>query len=82
MEAISVLILLVLLVTAIGGSAAYIVRTVMTERTKRLLGSRETSPEAHERLTRIETRLGEIEARQHQLQTTQEWQQKLLERSE
>ena len=80
MEVISVLVLLVLILTAIGGSAAYIVRTVMTERTKRLLASREMSPEAHERLTRIETRLGEIEARQHQLQAAQEWQQKLLER--
>ena len=53
----------------------------MTERTKRLLAGKETPPEVHERLARIEARLSDIEARQHQLQTTQEWQQKLLERS-
>ena len=81
MEVISVLILLVLIITAIGGSTAYIVRTVMTERTKRLSLSKETPPEVHERLARIEARLSDIEARQHQLQATQEWQQKLLEHS-
>ena len=81
MEVISVLVLLVLLLTAIGGSTAYIVRIVMIERTKRLSMSNETPPEVHERLARIEARLSDIEARQHQLQATQEWQQKLLEHS-
>ncbi len=78
MEAIGV----ALIVASIVGGVGYIVRIVVTERTKRLLASKETSSESHERLTRIETRLSDIEARQHQLQTTQEWQQKLLERSE
>ncbi len=82
MEVISVLVLLVLLVTAIGGSTAYIVRTVMVERTKRLLGSKETPPEMNERLMRIETRLGEIETGQKELLAAQAWQQKLLERSD
>lgn len=77
MEAIGV----ALIVASIMGGVGYIVRTVVTERTKRLLASKETSSEVHERLTRIEARLSDIEARQHQLQTTQEWQQKLLERS-
>ena len=70
-----------LVFAAIFGGSAYIVRVVVTERTKRLLASKETPPEAHERLARMEARLSDIEARQHQLQTTQEWQQKLLERS-
>ena len=78
MEAIGV----ALVVASIVGGVGYIVRTVVTERTKRLLASKETRPEENERLARIETRLGEVEARQNQLQTTQEWQQKLLERSD
>ena len=72
----------VLVIATIFGGVGYIVRTVMTERTKRLSMSQETPPEVHERLTRMEVRLSDIEARQHQLQTTQEWQQKLLERSD
>ncbi len=63
------------------GGVGYIVRIVMTERTKRPSMSNETPPEVHERPARIEARLSDIEARQHQLQATQEWQQKLLERS-
>ena len=78
MEVISVLVLLVLLLTAIGGRPT---SCVMIERTKRLSMSNETPPEVHERLARIEARLSDIEARQHQLQATQEWQQKLLEHS-
>ena len=71
-----------LVFASIFGGSAYIVRIIVTERTKRLLASKETSSEVHERLTRIETRLSDIESRQHQLQTTQEWQQNLLERSD
>ena len=78
MEAIGV----ALIVASIMGGVGYIVRTVVTERTKRLSMSQETPPEAHERLARMEARLSDIETRQHQLQTTQEWQQKLLERSD
>ena len=70
-----------LVVATFLGGIGFIVRVVMTERTKRLLASKETTPEVHERLARMEARLSDIEARQHQLQTTQEWQQKLLERS-
>ncbi|MAG36506.1 MAG: hypothetical protein CL878_09730 [Dehalococcoidia bacterium] len=65
----------------IFGGAGYIVRIVVTERTKRLLASKETPTEVSERLSRIEARLGEMEAGQRQLQATQEWQQKLLEQS-
>ncbi len=71
-----------LVVATIFGGSAYIVRIVVTKRTKRLLASKETPPEVHERLARTEARLSELEARQNQLQTTQEWQQKLLERSD
>ena len=71
-----------LVFAVIFGGSGYIVRLVMTERTKRLLASKETPPEENERLARMEARLSEIEARQNQLHATQEWQQKLLERSD
>lgn len=72
----------VYLLAVIFIGVGYIVRTVMIERTKRLAASKETPPEVIEHLARIEARLDEMEARQDQLQTTQEWQQKLLERSD
>ena len=72
----------VYLLAVIFIGVGYIVRTVMIERTKRLAASKETPPEVIEHLARIEARLDKMEARQDQLQTTQEWQQKLLERSD
>ena len=72
----------VYLLAVIFIGVGYIVRTVMVERTKRLAASKEMPPEVIEHLARIEARLNEMEARQDRLQAAQEWQQKLLERSE
>ncbi len=43
-----------LVVATFLGGIGFIVRVVMTERTKRLLASKETPPEVHERLARME----------------------------
>ena len=55
---------------------------VMRERTRQLQAEAQPPAELTERFDRMEARLLNIEERQQQLQATQDWQQKLLERPE